>query len=406
MVILLPYATDAPVYHWPYATVGTIIVCSLIHLFTYPIMLMAEEQPALMSAVELLVLKFDTINPLQWLTWNYMHINPIHLIGNMVALWAFGLIVEGKVGWWAFLALYNSIGILEGAIIQMVGKALIGGDNGALGASGAIYGLMGIALIWAPLNQMQVFYWLFRWFGTVEGSVIAITGFFIGLQLTVQAIMFMYASTGAIQSQEAIITTEVLHLVGAFGGLAAGIALVLLKWVDCEDFDVFSVARGRHKRTKEEKLVEFARSKEGQELRAKQYAQAQEEFRQQLAAGQPLGALATHRRAKQNFPEWSLPENDFVQLIALLRRLHMYDQAIPAMLEYLRTYQERVVPIRLALAQILTDHKQRPRQALAVLAKVNGAQLDAAHQKALVAIHVKAKAAFEQDPYEVEPEDW
>ena len=406
MVILLPYGTDAPVYHWPYATIGTIIVCSLIHLFTFPIMLMGEEHSALMNAVEFLILKFDTINPLQWVTWNYMHINPIHLIGNMVALWAFGLIVEGKIGWWAFLALYNSIGIFEGAIIQLVGNAFIGGDNGALGASGAIYGLMGIALIWAPFNQMQVFYWLFRWFGTVEGSVLAITGFFIGLQLTVQTIMFVYASTGALQSQEVIVTTELLHLVGAFAGLGVGVALVLLNWVDCEDFDVFSVIRGRHKRTKEEKLEEFARSKEGQELRARQFAQAQEEFRQHLASGQALGALATHRRAKQNFPEWKVPENDFVQLIALTRKLHMYDQAVPAMLEYLKTYSERAVPVRLALAQVLTDHLQRPRQALAVLGKMNGTPLDEQHQRAFANIHAKAKTAFEQDPYEVEPEDW
>jgi hypothetical protein len=55
---------------------------------------------------------------------------------------------------------------------------------------------------------------------------------------------------------------------------------------------------------------------------------------------------------------------------------------------------------------VLTDHKQRPRQALAVLAKLNGAPLDAAQQKAFEATQAKAKAAFEQDPYEVEPEDW
>ncbi|MEX2026374.1 MAG: rhomboid family intramembrane serine protease, partial [Pirellulaceae bacterium] len=384
--------------------------CSLIHLFTFPMMLMAEEQPALMSAVEFLVLKFDMINPLQWLTYYYMHGDPLHLIGNMIFLWTFGLIVEGKVGWWRFLAIYNSIGLIEGAILQVVGYLFLGGDNGALGASGAIYGLLAISLIWAPVNEMQIFYFIFFvirfWIGTTAGSVMAISGFFIGMQVVVQMIRTMHAAHGEISLDAAILTSEVGHLGGAVLGLAVGIAMLRLKWVDCEEFDVFSVIRGEHKRTKEEKLEEFAKSKEGQELRAKQYAQAQEEFRQNLAAGQPLGALATHRRAKQSFPEWSLPENDFVQLIVLLRKLHMYDQAIPAMLEYLRTYRERIVPIRLALAQVLTEHKQRPRQALTVLAKVNGAQLDAAQQKALAAIHAKAKAAFELDPYEVEPEDW
>lgn len=406
MIVLLPYGTDAPVYHWPYATVGTIAVNSLIHLVTFSIMQMASEDSAAMAAVEFLILQFKGINPLQWLTWNYMHINPIHLIGNMVVLWALGLIVEGKVGWWRFLILYNAVGIFEGAIIQLVGMTFLQGEDGALGASGAIYGLMAIALIWAPFNQMQVFYWLFRWFGTVEGSVLTICGFFIGLQLTVQAIMFMHAANNDLSSDAVIVTTEVLHLVGAAGGLVVGIAMVKLKWVDCEDYDVFSVLAGRHKLTVEEKREEFLKSEEGQALRAKQFEQTLSEFQQHLAAGQPLAALAAHRRGKQQFKEWAVPEAEFVKLIALLNKLHLFDQAVPAMLEYLKTYRERALTIRLALAQVLTNNLQRPRQALSVLAKVNGAPLDEAQQRAFQSIHAKATAAFQENPYEVAPEDW
>ncbi|HZL88666.1 MAG TPA: rhomboid family intramembrane serine protease [Pirellulaceae bacterium] len=406
MILLLPYGTDAPVYHWPYATVGTIAVNVVVFLFTYPMILFMEDQPALKPIVDFLILKFDMINPLQWLTWNYMHIGPIHLIVNMVALWAFGLIVEGKIGWWRFLLIYNAIGVFEGAIIQVVGNTLLGGDDGALGASGAIYGLMAISLIWAPFNQMQLFYWLFRWFGTVEGSVLTISGFFIGLQLVVQLIMLMHVGSGELGSEAAILTSELLHLVGAAAGLVVGVAMVALKWVDCEDYDVFSVIRGRHKMSQTEKAEEFAKSAEGQALRAKQLEQARDEYRQQVAAGQPLAALATHRRAKHQFPEWAVAEPDYVQLMALLMKLHLYDQLILAMLEYLKTYTERTAAVRIALAQVLTDHKQRPRQALAVLAKLNGAPLDAAQQKALEAARAKATAAFEQDPYEVAPEEW
>jgi membrane associated rhomboid family serine protease len=405
MIFIVPYGTDAPVYHWPYATVTTIAVNTIVFLFTYPMILFMDDRPELKSIVEFLILEFNTINPLQWFTWNYMHAGPIHLIGNMVALWAFGLIVEGKIGWWRFLLIYNAIGIFEGAIVQVVGYFALG-EDGALGASGAIYGLMAISLVWAPLNQMQLFYWLFRWFGTVEGSVVTIAGFFIGLQVVIQGIMFMHAMNNELGGEAAIITTEVLHLVGAFAGLFVGVVMLALNWVDCEDYDVFSVIRGRHKLSQTEKMEEFAKSAEGQALRAKQLEQTRDEFRQQLAAGQPLAALATHRRGKNQFPEWALPETDYVQLLSLMRKLHLYDQLVPAMLEYLKTYTERAAAVRIALAQVLTDHKQRPRQALAVLAKLNGAPLDAAQQKAFEATQAKAKAAFEQDPYEVEPEDW
>jgi len=32
----------------------------------------------------------------------------------MFFLWAFGIVVEGKLGWWKFLCVYLSIGILAG----------------------------------------------------------------------------------------------------------------------------------------------------------------------------------------------------------------------------------------------------------------------------------------------------
>ena len=403
--MIIPYGTDAPVYHWPYATIGTIAVNAVVFLITYPMILMVEDRKEFEPIIEFLILKFGTINPLQWLTWNYMHIDPIHLIGNMAFLWAFGIIVEGKIGWWRFLLIYNAIGIFEGSVIQTV-ALLLGETEGALGSSGAIFGLLAISMIWAPVNEMQCFYFMVRWMGTVEASVLTVAAFYIVLQIVVGVIHFTQAMSGALIEQTSLITSEALHVVGAAGGLAIGVAMVAMKWVDCENFDVFSVLAGRHRMSDSERREEFARSAEGQALRTRQLEQAQGEFRQQLAAGQPLAALATHRRAKHQFPEWTVPESDFVQLIALMRKLHLYDQLVPAMLEYLKTYTQRATAVRIALAQVLTDHKQRPRQALAVLAKLNGAPLDAAQQKALDAIHAKAQAAFEQDPYEVEPEDW
>lgn len=405
MIILLPYGTDAPVYYWPYATIGTIVVNSLIFLFTFPMILMMDEREDLRAIVEFLILQFGYINPLQWITWNYMHADPLHLIGNMVALWSFGLIVEGKVGWWKFLAIYNGIGIFEGAVLQAV--TMFFDEGAALGASGAIYGLMAIALVWAPFNEMQVFYWLFiRWFGTMQASVMTLVGFFIGMQVVTTIIQISLAGSYESGEEASLITTEILHLVGAGVGLVAGLAMLKLKWVDCEDFDVFSVWAGKHTRTEEEKREDFAKSEEGKALRARQFAQALAEFQQHMAAGQPLGALATHRRSKQHFPEWSLPENDFVQLIALLRKMHMYPQAVPTMIEYLRTYTERAIPVRLALAQVLIDHQQRPGQALAVLAKIDSTRLDATQRRAYESLYGKAEAAHEQDPYEVAPEDW
>ena len=73
----------------------------------------------------------------------------MHLIGNMIYLWGFGLIVEGKVGWWRFLMIYLAIGAIECAIEQTL---MLGADSKSYsqGASAVVYGLVAIGMVWAP----------------------------------------------------------------------------------------------------------------------------------------------------------------------------------------------------------------------------------------------------------------
>jgi hypothetical protein len=204
----------------------------------------------------------------------------------------------------------------------------------------------------------------------------------------------------------AVITSEIIHVMGAGTGFGLAVAMLRLRWVDCEHYDLFSVRKGRHQMTEEEHRAEFLASAEGQAQERQKREQAMAEFRTHMAGNQPLAALAAHRRFKQRFDDWRLPENDFVVLIALLRKMHLYSQAVPTMVEYLRTYTERTVPVRLALAEVLTMQLQRPGQAMAVLDKLDGARLDAAQRQVFETLYAKAQTAYERDPYEVAPEDW
>ncbi len=406
LFFIFPHGTDAPVYHWPYATVATIVVNVVVFFLTWPAMVLSGDEAAY-DRFEMLMLQFGYFNPLQWLTWNYMHADPLHLAGNMMVLWAFGLIVEGKIGWWRFLLLYNLVGILEGAVIQTLTLAF--DEGAALGASGAIFGLIATSLVWAPMNDMQcTFVYMIclfvRWF-SFECKVLTFAGIALLLELGLASLQIAYA-VGTEGDITGIVTSELLHVVGAASGFAFGIAMLRRGWVDCENFDLFSVWTGRNTMTEEERKAEFLASAEGQALEASKRQQALSQFRQHLAEDQPLAALASHRRAKQRFADWRLPEQDFIVLIALLRKLRLYSQAVPVLVEYLRTYRERVVPVRLALAEILIEHMQRPGQALHVLAKLNGQPLDAAQRQLVEKLGSKAQAAYERDPYEVAPEDW
>lgn len=77
----------------------------------------------------------------------------MHLIGDMIFLRSFGLVVEGKIGSSVFLAVYLGIGVAQSAVEQVL---FLDHDGGALlGASGVIYGLLAMRLVWAPRNEFS-----------------------------------------------------------------------------------------------------------------------------------------------------------------------------------------------------------------------------------------------------------
>ena len=110
------------------------------------------------------------LHPMQWLTHNFLHADILHLLGNMVFLWAYGIIVEGKIGWLLFLLTYLGIGTAHGAAIQ---AAYLGAAEPSyvLGASAIIFGLMAICMIWAPVNDLSCFYLFFVGFRMITGIV-------------------------------------------------------------------------------------------------------------------------------------------------------------------------------------------------------------------------------------------
>jgi len=81
------------------------------------------------------------------LTAMFLHGGVLHLLFNMYALWLFGPVLERRFGSSSYAALYAAGGVFGGMLYQ-----LLGGDNPAVGASGAIFGLLG-ALLAASYRQ-------------------------------------------------------------------------------------------------------------------------------------------------------------------------------------------------------------------------------------------------------------
>lgn len=83
------------------------------------------------------------------LTAAFTHIGPLHLAMNMFALYVMGPGLERLLGWWRFLAVYL-LAAIGGSV-----AILFFDSRGGAGASGAIFGLFGAALLLSRVMQFD-----------------------------------------------------------------------------------------------------------------------------------------------------------------------------------------------------------------------------------------------------------
>ena len=76
------------------------------------------------------------------ITAGFLHAGPFHLLTNMLALWILGSLLEPALGKWRFGLVYF-VSLLCGSF----GALLLSPDSLTVGASGAVFGLMGAAAI-------------------------------------------------------------------------------------------------------------------------------------------------------------------------------------------------------------------------------------------------------------------
>ena len=80
---------------------------------------------------------------------NYVHASPGHLFGNLLYLFGFGAVVEYAFGWWRALLVYAVSG-WAGSALSLV---LLDSRALSVGASGAIFGLIGASFVYLVRNH-------------------------------------------------------------------------------------------------------------------------------------------------------------------------------------------------------------------------------------------------------------
>jgi len=371
---ILPYRPEAPVDHFPWGTIVLIainVVIAVVLGFPQPPALDAEGEPL----VNALTVKFGTINPVTWMTSVFVHFGWGHLFFNMISLWSFGLMAEGLLGWRFYVPAYLSIGTAVSAILQI---AMLGADGGqAAGASGAIYGVMAMAALWAPQNKLETLIWIFPIVRTVEIPVFGFAAFFVGMDLLFA--MFKGFSMGS----------EVAHLLGAGFGLAVATWMLRKGLVDTGGWDWFALRRGRPTR-----IV----AGPGPAPKPKETpADALTAIRNALEQGNAIAADARYAAARQAEPAFRLPRDDFLRLVEALARSNAPATAIERMEEYLTEHPEG--PVRLTLARLLLGAK-RPRRAMEHLAAIDPAS--ETQREAKAALESEARAALGGSALELE----
>ena len=158
------------------------------------------------------VIPADIVAGQHWitiLTAMFMHAGWMHILGNMVFLWAFGPEVEDAMGRIQYLAFYLLSGLVA-SLAQIAGMPHSTIPN--LGASGAIAGVMGAFLITYPRDQIRTLV-LFGWFARITVVPAALL---IGLWFIIQ----LFSQVGAVATMQTGGVAYLAHVGGFIFGAA------------------------------------------------------------------------------------------------------------------------------------------------------------------------------------------
>lgn len=201
---------------FPYVNYGLIGLTTLCFLLQAVLPQAAFDQATINFGMIPIVVRDVYPQPVPWLpdwatlvTYQFLHMDWLHLLSNMLFLWIFGDNVEDRMGHGRYLAFYLLCGIVAvGA--QVLAEPL--SSVPMVGASGAIAGVLGAYIVMFPGNRVTVF--VFRFLTQVPA--VAAIGIWALLQ-------FINGFGSVAVSQETGGVAYMAHIGGFLAGLVAGL---------------------------------------------------------------------------------------------------------------------------------------------------------------------------------------
>lgn len=172
----------------------------------------AQEVLQNVSAYDLLVFKYGfrpaAFSLVALITSLFLHGGFFHLAGNMLFLFIFGDNVEFRLGRIRYLLTYLGCGVVATLFFTLFAA---GSQVPLIGASGAIFGILGCYFFWFPRNRVRCFLFLFPFLMTsIYLSARLVLGFYLLIDNVLPFLLAGNAGSGIARGA---------HIGGFLGGI-------------------------------------------------------------------------------------------------------------------------------------------------------------------------------------------
>ena len=208
---MFPLRDDRPTYTAPIVTTLLMVACALV--FVYELTLDEVSRNEFIAVYGVVPAHF---HPATLVTSMFLHGGWMHIIGNMLFLWAFGKSLEDGLGHTRFLIFYMLCGVAAG-VTHVVFNSY--STLPTVGASGAIAGVMGAYLIKFPRARIHTVVFIFVFFTTVDLPAVFLLLYWFVTQI--------FAGYGSIAHTVQVSDSGVAWF-AHIGGFITGMVLVLL----------------------------------------------------------------------------------------------------------------------------------------------------------------------------------
>jgi membrane associated rhomboid family serine protease len=184
---LIPLRDINPRYSTPFVTVCLIALNTVVFIYQFLLGPAAGQQLVFIYGMVPARIEWALARPdvtltdafLPLLTSTFLHGGWLHLIGNMWFLWVFGDNIEDRLGHLRYLLFYLVCGLGAGLIHTLFN---LDSRIPAVGASGAISGVLGAYMVIFPRSRVVTLIPLLFFFFTVELRAVVLLGFWFLIQ--------------------------------------------------------------------------------------------------------------------------------------------------------------------------------------------------------------------------------